>query len=195
MAFLRLTISAALADQLDVLAGRHGGLVAALQFLVDQQAASEGDGADDIAPVAEPIVAGSTIETHRKPPRHPDVMVQLRRGDLDRLNEECEQARMTRSQWISALVRHRLSKLAQFCPGDRKNLQGILLRFRAIERHLEKVTRTMNRPDVNLDKLPMGISEIKNLQDRLKATADEILDVLHANGSYWEGNPDPSKPV
>ncbi len=195
MAFLRLTINASLADQLDILAGRHGGLVAALQFLVDQQAPCETEVVEDIAPSEEPVLAGSTIETHRKPPRLPEVTVQLRRGDLERLNEECEKARMTRSQWISALVRHRLGNLAQFCPGDRRTLQGLLLKFRAFDQHLEKITRTLNRPDVNIDKLPIGLGEVKELQVQLQTTAKELSDILHANGSYWEGNPDPSKPV
>jgi hypothetical protein len=195
LAFLRLTINASLADRLDILAGRHGGLVAALQFLVDQQASYETETGEDIAPSEAPVLAGSTIETHRKPPRLPDVTVQLRRGDLERLNEECEKARMTRSQWISALVRHRLGNLAQFCPGDRRTLQGLLLKFSALDRRLESITRTLNRPDVNIDKLPVGLGEVKDLRGRLQTTADELRDILHANGSYWEGNPDPSEPV
>jgi hypothetical protein len=185
MAFRRLTISKELADRLDTLAAQHGGLTEAIDHLASR--AADDDAAEARSPetVASITTLSSRFDTRRHLPRFEDVTVRFRKGDLRQLNEECLKAGMTRSQWISSLVRSRLSQNAQFRPADRARLATIYRIIIGIEEHLAKIARALSRPDAPLDRFPMRLEEVKAFRVELSSVSDEIRDVLRVSDSYW----------
>lgn len=118
-------------------------------------------------------------------PRFEHVTVLFRKGDLRGLNEECLAARMTRSQWISALVRNRLNRKAQFAPADRVRLATLYRIILAIEEHIAKIARPLSRPGTPLADLSIGLDELKDLRADLTSILNEIRDVLRVNEIYW----------
>jgi hypothetical protein len=163
---------------------RYGDLDKAIDRL---ETAAIGDAAE--APAPEMLVRdanrSAALDTGRHLPRFEDVAIRLRKGDLGRLDEECLKAKMTRSQWISALVRNRLNRRAQFIPTDRKRLASIYRILFGIEAHMAKIARSMSRPDAPLDKLPMRLEEVKEFQAEMSSVLNEIRDVLRVSDSYW----------
>ena len=178
MTVRRLTISEDLAQALEVLADSHGGLVSALEHLVNEAV-------DQTAQTGKKSTASITGKTHRA--KELVFMLQLRKGDLVRLDEESSKTGLTQSQWIAALVRQRLNQRPQFSPIERRSLKAMNGMLRKIEGNVEKIARVIKRPDVILENLPKNLEDLEYIRNRVSSLTAEIRDVLRVSDSYWSG--------
>ena len=168
MPTLTLRVSDELALQFAALAATEGGKSALIRRLME---AAIGAPESKRAPVA--------VGAPQK------VTVRFRDSEMNQLRELASVRGMTRTQWITSLVRSRLGAPAQQSDGEREELRTIARELNRIGGNINQIARSANRGE-----LDPGAESWKMLAETrfaLEALQGELKGVLDRTSTYWEG--------
>jgi len=168
MPMLTLRVSDDLALQFAALAATEGGKSALIRRLLE---GAVGAPESKRAPVA--------VGAPQK------VTVRFRESELRQLGEMAAARGMTRTQWITSLVRSRLGAPAQQSDGEREALRTIARELNRIGGNINQIASAANRAE-----MAVGAESWRVLDDartQLAALQGELKDVLDRTSTYWEG--------
>ncbi|MBX9907840.1 MAG: plasmid mobilization relaxosome protein MobC [Beijerinckiaceae bacterium] len=168
MPTLTLRVSEELALQFAALAATEGGKSALIRRLLES---AVGAPESKRAPVA--------VGTPQK------VTVRFRESELRQVGEMATVRGMTRTQWITSLVRSRLGAPAQQSEGEREALRTIARELSRIGGNINQIARAANRSE--LDPGADSWKVLSEAQGALQALQGELKEVLDRTSTYWEG--------
>ncbi|MFA6966238.1 plasmid mobilization relaxosome protein MobC [Bosea sp. (in: a-proteobacteria)] len=168
MPTLTLRVSDDLALQFAALAATEGGKSALIRRLLE---GAVGVPDSKRAPVA--------IGAPQK------VTVRFRESELRQLGEMAAARGMTRTQWITSLVRSRLGAPAQQSDGEREALRTIARELNRIGGNINQIARAANGGDSS--SAAGSKSGLADARTALEALQGELKDVLDRTSTYWEG--------
>ncbi|WP_100962008.1 plasmid mobilization relaxosome protein MobC [Bosea sp. FBZP-16] len=168
MPTLTLRVSDELALQFAALAATEGGKSALIRRLLE---GAVGAPESKRAPVA--------VGAPQK------VTVRFRESELRQLGEMATSRGMTRTQWITSLVRSRLGAPAQQSDGEREALRAIARELNRIGGNINQIARAANRSE--LDPGADSWRMLNETRVALEALQGELKGVLDRTSTYWEG--------
>ncbi|MEI5668510.1 plasmid mobilization relaxosome protein MobC [Bosea sp. CCNWLW174] len=168
MPTLTLRVSDELALQFAALAATEGGKSALIRRLLES---AVGAPETKRGPVA--------VGTPQK------VTVRFRESELRQLGELAAARGMTRTQWITSLVRSRLGAPVQQSDGEREELRSIARELNRIGGNINQIARAANTGESENtgDSMP-GLDEARLA---LEALQGELKGVVDRTSTYWEG--------
>lgn len=168
MPTLTLRVSDELALQFAALASTEGGKSALIRRLLES---AVGAPESKRGPVA--------VGTPQK------VTVRFRESELRQLGELAAARGMTRTQWITSLVRSRLGAPVQQSDGEREELRSIARELNRIGGNINQIARAANTGESENtgDSMP-GLDEARLA---LEALQGELKGVVDRTSTYWEG--------
>jgi hypothetical protein len=168
MPTLTLRVSDELALQFAALAATEGGKSALIRRLLES---AVGAPETKRGPVA--------VGTPQK------VTVRFRESELRQLGELAAARGMTRTQWITSLVRSRLGAPLQQSDGEREELRTIARELSRIGGNINQIARAANTGESGKagDSMP-GLDEARLA---LEALQGELKGVVDRTSTYWEG--------
>ncbi|WP_376989488.1 plasmid mobilization relaxosome protein MobC [Bosea sp. R86505] len=113
------------------------------------------------------------------------VTVRFRESELRQLGELATARGMTRTQWITSLVRSRLGAPAQQSDGEREALRAIARELNRIGGNVNQIARAANRSE--LDPGADSWRMLNETRVALEALQGELKEVLDRTSTYWEG--------
>jgi len=113
------------------------------------------------------------------------VTVRFRESELRQLGEMALARGMTRTQWITSLVRSRLGAPAQQSDGEREELRAIARELNRIGGNINQIARAANAGDSA--KAGGSRSGLDEARMALEALQGELKGVLDRTSNYWEG--------
>lgn len=168
MPTLTLRVSDELALQFAALAATEGGKSALIRRLMESAVG---------APESKrgPVAVGAPQK----------VTVRFRDSEMRQLKELASARGMTRTQWITSLVRSRLGAPAQQSDGEREELRAIARELNRIGGNINQIARAANTGEA----LKAGGSKLGLDEARLalEALQGELKEVLDQTSTYWEG--------
>lgn len=168
MPTLTLRVSDELALQFAALAATEGGKSALIRRLLESAVG---------APESKraPVAVGSPQK----------VTVRFRESEMLQLREMASARGMTRTQWITSLVRSRLGAPAQQSDGEREELRAIARELNRIGGNINQIARAANTGEgVKAGASKPGLEEARAA---LEALQGELKGVLDRTSTYWEG--------
>lgn len=168
MPTLTLRVSDDLALQFGALAATEGGKSALIRRLLEGAV-----GAPDSK--RAPVAVGAPQK----------VTVRFRESELRQIAEMATARGMTRTQWITSLVRSRLGAPAQQSDGEREALRAIARELNRIGGNINQIARAANIGEVGAG----GDSKFgfDDARGALEALQGELKAVLDRTSTYWEG--------
>lgn len=168
MPTLTLRVSDELALQFAALAATEGGKSALIRRLLETAVG---------APESKraPVAVGAPQK----------VTVRFRESELRALGELAAARGMTRTQWITSLVRSRLGAPAQQSDGEREALRDIARELNRIGGNINQIARAVHRAEIGLK--PESWNVIGEARDQIAALQGELKEVLDRTSTYWEG--------
>ncbi|MDP3409803.1 plasmid mobilization relaxosome protein MobC [Bosea sp. (in: a-proteobacteria)] len=168
MPTLTLRVSDELALQFAALAATEGGKSALIRRLLEGAVG---------APESKraPVAVGSPQK----------VTVRFRESELRQLGEMATARGMTRTQWITSLVRSRLGAPAQQSDGEREALRAIARELNRIGGNINQIARAANGGEGG--SAGGSKSGLDDARVALEALQGELKDVLERTSTYWEG--------
>lgn len=168
MPTLTLRVSDELALQFAALAATEGGKSALIRRLLESAV-----GAPDSK--RGPVAVGTPLK----------VTVRFRESELRQLGELAAARGMTRTQWITSLVRSRLGAPVQQSDGEREELRTIARELNRIGGNINQIARAANTGESGNtgDSMP-GLDEARLA---LEALQGELKGVVDRTSTYWEG--------
>lgn len=168
MPTLTLRVSDELALQFAALAATEGGKSALIRRLLEGAVG---------APESKraPIAVGAPQK----------VTVRFRESELRQLGELASARGMTRTQWITSLVRSRLGAPAQQSDGEREELRTIARELNRIGGNINQIARAAHRAEIGVDAESWKV--ISAARDQITALQGELKAVLDRTSTYWEG--------
>ncbi len=169
MPTLTLRVSDELALQFAALAATEGGKSALIRRLLERAVG---------APESKraPVAVGAPQK----------VTVRFRESELRQLGELASARGMTRTQWITSLVRSRLGAPAQQSDGEREELRAIARELNRIGGNINQIARAAHRAEIGLDAESWNV--IGEARDQIAALQGELKAVLDRTSTYWEGH-------
>ncbi len=113
------------------------------------------------------------------------VTVRFRESELRQLGEMALARGMTRTQWITSLVRSRLGAPAQQSDGEREELRTIARELNRIGGNINQIARAANAGEGG--KAGGSKSGLDEARLALEALQGELKGVLDRTSTYWEG--------
>ncbi len=168
MPTLTLRVSDELALQFAALAATEGGKSALIRRLLEGAV-----GAPDSK--RAPVAFGAPQK----------VTVRFRESELRQLSELAAARGMTRTQWITSLVRSRLGAPAQQSHGEREELRTIARELNRIGGNINQIARAANTREV--EKAGSSKSGLDDARFALEALQGELKAVIDRTSTYWEG--------
>jgi hypothetical protein len=167
MPTLTLRVSDELALQFAALAATEGGKSALIRRLLESAVG---------APESKraPVAVGAPQK----------VTVRFRESELRQLGEMAAARGMTRTQWITSLVRSRLGAPAQQSDGEREALRSIARELNRIGGNINQIARAANSGDGTAGGSRSGLDDARGA---LEALQGELKEVLDRTSTYWEG--------
>ena len=168
MPTLTLRVSDELALQFAALAATEGGKSALIRRLLESAVG---------APESKraPVAVGAPQK----------VTVRFRESELRQLGEMASARGMTRTQWITSLVRSRLGAPAQQSDGEREELRAIARELNRIGGNINQTARAANAGEVGgTGGFKSGLEQARLA---LEALQGELKNVLDRTSTYWEG--------
>lgn len=168
MPTLTLRVSDELALQFAALASTEGGKSALIRRLLESAVG---------APESKrgPVAVGAPQK----------VTVRFRESELRLLGELASARGMTRTQWITSLVRSRLGAPAQQSDGEREELRTIARELNRIGGNINQIARAANGGENNA--AGRARSALDEARAALEALQGELKSVLDRTSNYWEG--------
>lgn len=168
MPTLTLRVSDELALQFAALAATEGGKSALIRRLLESAV-----GAPELK--RGPVAVGAPQK----------VTVRFRESELRQLGEMAMARGMTRTQWITSLVRSRLGAPAQQSDGEREELRTIARELNRIGGNINQIARAANTGEGgNTGGSRSGLEQARLA---LEALQGELKSVLDRTSIYWEG--------
>ena len=164
MPTLTLRVSDELALQFAALAATEGGKSVLIRRLMENAVG---------APSSKrgPVAVGAPQK----------VTVRFRESEMHQLREMASARGMTRTQWITSLVRSRLGAPAQQSDGEREELRTIARELNRIGGNINQIARAANAGDsTKLGGSRYGLDEARLALEALQG-------VLDRTSTYWEG--------
>nr|WP_245281216.1 plasmid mobilization relaxosome protein MobC [Methylobacterium sp. ZNC0032] len=113
------------------------------------------------------------------------MTVRFRESELRQLGEMALARGMTRTQWITSLVRSRLGAPAQQSDGEREELRTIARELNRIGGNINQIARAANAGEGG--KAGGSKSGLDEARLALEALQGELKGVLDRTSTYWEG--------
>ena len=168
MPTLTLRVSDELALQFAALAATEGGKSALIRRLLEGAVGEPGS-------KRAPVAVGAPEK----------VTVRFRESELRQLGELADARGMTRTQWITSLVRSRLGAPAQQSDGEREELRTIARELNRIGGNINQIARAANADEGA--KAGTSKSGLDAARLALEALQGELKGVLDRTSAYWEG--------
>lgn len=168
MPTLTLRVSDELALQFAALAATEGGKSALIRRLLESAVG---------APESKRAPVG--IGAPQK------VTVRFRESEMHQIREMATARGMTRTQWITSLVRSRLGAPAQQSHGEREELRTIARELNRIGGNINQIARAAYAGEGG--KTGGSKSGLYEARLALEALQGELKGVLDRTSTYWEG--------
>lgn len=168
MPTLTLRVSDELALKFAALAATEGGKSALIRRMLESAVGAQES-------KRAPVAVGSPQK----------VTVRFRESELRQLGEMALARGMTRTQWITSLVRSRLGAPAQQSDGEREELRAIARELNRIGGNINQIARAANAGDSA--KAGGSKSGLDEARLALEALQGELKGVVDRTSTYWEG--------
>lgn len=168
MPTLTLRVSDELALQFAALAATEGGKSALIRRLLEGAVGAPNS-------KRAPVAVGAPQK----------VTVRFRESELRQLGEMAAARGMTRTQWITSLVRSRLGAPAQQSDGEREALRTIARELNRIGGNINQIARAVNAGEGG--SAGGAKSGLDDARVALEALQGELKEVLDRTSTYWEG--------
>jgi hypothetical protein len=172
MANFYVPIPDPLAARFDDWDGDHGGHSPALHRLIGRTVPRKSD---------------RPIKAHPMRAKPAKVSVVLARCDNRRLDVEAHKAGQTRSGWVAALVRRRLSGESTFARSDEVALLAIQAEFRRIGMNVNQIAQALNTAVADGAVLDFEIAHLENFRAEICVHMRALRAAFAGNLAYWDG--------
>lgn len=114
------------------------------------------------------------------------ILVKLDPAEYELLDQHTGPTRMSRGQWIVALVRRRLKGSRQFNAFDRKRLAAVFQDMRKVEGHIGRASQAV-REGVELGRpLELHLALLTKFESRIVRMGHALRAAYLGNDRYWD---------
>jgi hypothetical protein len=202
MALVTFRVPPDLAERFAALASRQGGKSVVLRRLIEQ-ATTEADAQPSSGVAARPTVTDGGAGRERAGEGAPDaaampaaaaalgpsakVTLRLREAEMARIAEVAKRRGMNRTQWITCLVRARLSLDLPQTGDERLALRAIARELNRIGGNINQIARAANTEVVRTGRpVPVDAAAIGEAREAVDAASAELRSVLARSAGYWD---------
>lgn len=171
MADFKLRLPDDLAIRFDAWAGDHGGRSPALRHLISRACTAK----------AEAAATPSRLAA-----RPEKLTVRLTRADGRGLDVEARKLGLTRSAWVAALVRRRLTGKPTFGRPDELALLAIQSEFRRIGVNVNQIARALNTAVMEGKVLDLEVAYLDDLRTEIVGHMAALREAFEGNLAYWD---------
>ena len=168
MANFNVRVPDDLAARFDAWAGAHGGRSPALRHLIDEASRAAPEAASRLG---------------RRPVK---LTVRLAAEDGRGLDTAAGEMGLTRSAWVAALVRSRLSGRPTFGRGDELSLLAIQTELRRVGINVNQIARALNTAVEDGRVLELEIAYLDDLRREMRAHVQALGEAFAGNLAYWQ---------
>ena len=115
------------------------------------------------------------------------VTVRFRESEMRLLAEVSHQRGMTRTGWIVALVRSRLSSPVQHSPSEHEALRAIVRELNRIGGNINQIARAANAGVLQGRAVEPDLSVIQEAKLVIEKELAQLRNALNGNADYWDG--------
>lgn len=176
MATLTFRISDELAARFAARARALGGKSTLLRGLVEQAIDQDG---------ASPAPRGAAEAAPLAPGASGKVTLRLRGNEMALLTEAARRRGMSRTQWVTSLVRARLGFGLQQTADERNELRAIARELNRIGGNLNQVARAANTQVLEGRQISIDLEVIRHTAAAVAAAMSELRTLAARSAGYW----------
>lgn len=171
MAFIGVQVSDEMKAAFDALAGPQGGQSALLRRMLESVT-----GQVDVATSRSRVVGGTSEK----------ITVRFRRAERAAIADAAAARGMTRTQWITSLVRARLSLGLPLTGGEEQALRAVARELNRMGGNVNQIARAANMQALAGKPVELDAAPLQELGGAVRAAAAELRDALARSAASWQ---------